>query len=141
MSANATVNVRIDKRALDKVMLSRDGDVGHVIAAFAGQATKDVKGVFRERAGGEFWPVSSTITEGTAGVRLITTIKRSRPHTIVVKNATALVFFWEREGRMFAGPLVHHPGSAPPEKLILSGIERAGRRLVFTAAAPTVTGL
>jgi hypothetical protein len=34
---------------------------------------------------------------------------------------------------------VNHPGSSPPEKLILIGIERAGRRLTFTRAAPTVT--
>jgi hypothetical protein len=136
-----TVSVRIDKRALDKEMKSRDGAVGFVIAGFAGNVTKEIKGVFKDRAGGAWWPVHSTISEGSTGIRLTTTIKRSRPHRIVAKNAPALVFFWEREGRMFHGPSVNHPGSTPPAKLILSGIEKAGRRLTFTAAAPVVTNI
>lgn len=133
------VTVRLDKRALDRELRGRDGAVGKVVAGFAGEVTKKIKGVFRERAGGAWWPVHTSIKAGTRGVYSITTVKRSRRHPIVAKNAPNLVFFWEREQRWFVGPMVNHPGSTPPEKLVLSGIDRAGRRLTFTAAAPTVT--
>lgn len=35
----------------------------------------------------------------------------TRPHTIAARNASALAFFWERLGRTFVGPSVHHPGT------------------------------
>ena len=130
--------MRIDKRALDREMHERDGAVGFVIAGFAGQVTKEIKKEFVDRARGTWWPIRSSINQGTRGVFLTVTVKASKPHKIVTRNAPALVFFWERENRMFVGPSVNHPGSTPPAKLILSGIERAGRRLIFTAASPTV---
>lgn len=134
-----TVQVRVDKRALNQQLHERDGAVGYVIAGFAGQVTKEIKQVFTERAGGAWWPVRSSISQGTRGVFLTVTVDKSRPHKIFAKNAPALVFFWEREGRVFRGPMVNHPGSSPPGKLILSGIERAGRRLIFTIAKPVVS--
>lgn len=133
-----TVQVRLDKRALDRELMSRDGAVGHVIAGFAGNVTKEIKTVFRERAGGAWWPVRSSIRQSTRGTQLTVTVKKSRPHRIVVKNASQLTFFWQREGRIFSGPSVNHPGSSPSENMIQSGIERASRRLVFTRAAPIV---
>jgi hypothetical protein len=133
-----TVTMRLDKRALDKVMLERDGDVGHVIAAFGGNVTKEIKAVFRERAGGAWWPVLTRIDQGPRGTFANVSVRRSKRHTIVAKNAPALVFFWERESTVFVGQSVNHPGSAPPVKLVLSGIERASRRLTFTKAAPVV---
>lgn len=136
------VTVRVDKRALDRELRGRDGAVAKVIAGFAGQVTKEIKGVFRDRAGGAWWPVHTSIKTGTRGVYSITTVKRTRRHPIAPRKAPRLVFFWEREQRMFVGrpgQAVNHPGSTPPEKLILSGIERAGRRLIFTAASPIVT--
>lgn len=139
MTAKVKVRVRLDKKALDKELLQRDGAVGFVVAGFAGEVTKDIKSVFVQRAGGAWWPVRSSIRQGKRGVNLTVTVRPSKPHRIVAKNAPALVFFWEREGRMFKGPSVNHPGSQPPVKLVLSGIERAGRRLRFTRAAPTVT--
>lgn len=138
MAANVRVNVRIDKRALDQELLSRDGTVGRVVSGFAGNVTKEIKGVFRERAGGAWWPVTTSIRSGPRGVIASVNVKATKPHRIEAKNAPALVFFWERQNRMFVGPSVNHPGSTPPRKLILSGIERAGRRLVFTAAAPVI---
>ena len=132
------VRVRIDKRALDREMRERDGAVGFVIAGFAGQVTKEINQVFTERAGGAWWPIRSSIKQGTRGVFLTVTVKASKPHKIVAHGAPALVFFWQRENRMFIGPSVNHPGSTPPTKLILSGIERAGRRLIFTIAPPTI---
>ena len=138
MSSNSSVRVRLDKRALDRELHQRDGAVGHVIAGFAGQVTKDIKEVFRDRAHGAWWPVRSSIRQGTRGVFLTVNIKATKPHKIYARGAPALVFFWEREDRMFIGPSVNHPGSSPPTKLILSGIERAGRRYVFTKTAPDV---
>lgn len=134
------VRVRVDKRALNQQLRERDGAVGYVIAGFAGNVTKEIKQVFQERAGGPWWPIRSSINQGARGVYLTVNVKASRPHMIIAKNAPALVFLWEREGRMFVGPAVNHPGSAPPTKLILSGIERAGRRLVFTVATPEIAG-
>lgn len=141
MTAQTRVRVRIDKRALDRELLNRDGAVGFVIAGFAGQVTKEIKAEFTQRAGGAWWPVRSSISRGQRGVKLTVNVRRSKPHRIVAKNAPALVFFWEREGRMFRGQMVNHPGSQPPVKLILSGIERAGRRLRFTRTAPTVSSV
>lgn len=140
----ASVSVRLDKRALDRELAQRDGTVGQTLARFSGTVTHEVKTVFKERAGGVWWPVESRIAARNRGARdraamiLTVTVRRSRPHRIVARNATALVFFWERENRMFIGESVNHPGSSPPVKLILSGIERAGRRLTFTRAAPVV---
>jgi hypothetical protein len=133
-----TVDVRLDKRALDRELKDRDGAVGFVVAGFAGNVTKEIKGVFRERAGGAWWPVHSTVTRGTRGTHLRVTVKKSKEHRIVVKNASQLTFFWQREGRMFYGPSVNHPGSSPPENMIQSGIERASRRLTFTRAASRI---
>lgn len=138
-SATTTFKVRIDKRALDHVMNDRDGNVGYVVAGFAGNVTKEIKAVFRERAGGAWWPVRTSISQGARGTFATITVDKSKAHQIKTRGAPALVFFWEKKNRMFIGPSVNHPGSSPPKKLILSGIERAGRRLVFTAAEPTVT--
>jgi hypothetical protein len=134
-----TVTVRVNKRALDQELNERDGAVGYVLAGFAGQVTKEIKQVFQERAHGAWWPVRSSISGGTRGVFLRVDVKATKPHQIVVRNAPALIFFWERENRTFVGPAVNHPGSTPPVKLILSGIERAGRRLIFTTAKPTIS--
>lgn len=138
-AAKVTVKVRIDKRTLDRVLLERDGNVGFVVAGFAGNVTKEIKAVFRERAGGAWWPVRTSIGQSARGTYATINVKATRPHTITTRGAPALVFFWQRENRMFVGQKVNHPGSSPPAKLILSGIERAGRRLVFTAADPVVT--
>lgn len=138
MVAKVNVRVRIDKRALDAELLGREGSVGRVVSGFAGNVTKEIKGVFRDRAGGAWWPVVTTIGQGPRGTFANVTVKATKPHRISAKGAPALVFFWERENKMFYGQSVNHPGSTPPRKLILSGIEKAGRRLVFTSAAPVV---
>jgi hypothetical protein len=139
VTAKVTVKVRIDKRAIDKALLDRDGNVGFVIAGFAGNVTKEIKAVFRERAGGAWWPVRTSINQSARGTYATINVKKSKAHKIVTRGAPSLVFYWERENRMFKGPSVNHPGSSPHTKLILSGVERASRRLVFTAAAPVVT--
>jgi hypothetical protein len=139
MADNVKVTVRVDKRALDEQLLGRDGAVGRVIAGFAGLVTTEIKNEMRDKAGGSYWPVTTSIRQGPRGTYSITTVKRTKPHPINARRAPKLVFFWEREQKMFAGPHVNHPGSAVPEKLVLSGIDRASRRVTFTAAAPTVT--
>lgn len=118
--------------------------MGRALRSYERGVTHDIKSVFKEKAGGAWWPIQSRIAEKNRGARdrraliLTVTVKRTRPHVIVAKNAPSLVFFWERENRMFSGPRVNHPGSTPPVKLILSGVEKAGRRLTFTRAAPAV---
>jgi hypothetical protein len=138
VATGATVQVRLDKRALDRELMSRDGAVGHTVAGFAGVVTKEIKAVFRERTGGAWWPVRSSVRQGARGTHLTVTIKKSKLHKIVVKNASQLTFFWQREGRMFYGPSVNHPGSTPPVDLVLSGVKRASRHVTFTRAAPVV---
>lgn len=137
-----TVEVRLDKKALDKELNSRGGAVDRTLAAFGGIVTREIKDVFTSRAGGPWWRVSSTSIQGSSGgrgTRIRTTIQRSRPHRIVARNAPAL-FFTFPDGSQFTGTAVNHPGSTPPENLILLGIERAGRRVTFTRAAPRVSG-
>ena len=139
MPTTVKVRVRLDKRALDKQLTGRTGAVGRVLAGFGGVVTKEIKGVFKDQAGGAWWPVKSQIQDGgSRGIKLVVTTKRNRPHRISAKNAPVL-FFKLADGQTFIGQSVNHPGSSPPEGLILTGIERAGRRLTFTRAAPTVT--
>lgn len=138
VASRVTVDVRLDKRALDRELKERTGAVGHTIAGFAGNVTKEINQTFVERAGGAWWPVRSSIRQTAHGTKLTVNVRKSRPHTIRAVNARMLVFFWESAGRMFYGPSVNHPGSSPPVEMVLSGIERAGRRLRFTRAAPTV---
>lgn len=133
------VRVRLDKKALDEELRGRTGAVGRTMAAFAGIATREIKTVFTERAGGPWWPIESEIVSaGSRGVQLRTHIGKSKPHRIVAKNAPALIFDLS-DGSLFWGSEVNHPGSSPPVGLILTGIERAGRRLTFTRAAPAVS--
>jgi hypothetical protein len=133
------VRVRLDKRALDKELKGRGGSVSRTMAAFGGIATREIKDTFTARAGGPWWPVSSSIIDGgSRGVNLRVNVKASRPHKIRAVNAPALIFNLS-DGTLFWGSQVNHPGSSPPEKLVLAGIERAGRRLTFTRAAPVVT--
>lgn len=133
------VRVRLDRKALNEELRGRGGSVARTLAAFSGIATREIKSAFTERAGGPWWPISSSITDaGARGVNLRVNVKASRPHKIKAVNAPALIFDLS-DGTLFWGSEVNHPGSSPPEKLILIGIERAGRRLTFTRAAPTVT--
>jgi hypothetical protein len=139
MPAAVQVRVRLDKKALDKELKGRGGSVSRTMSAFGGIATREIKNAFFSRAGGAWWPVSSSITDaGSRGVSLRVNVKASRPHKIKAVNAPALIFNLS-DGTVFWGSEVNHPGSSPPEKLVLLGIERAGRRLTFTRAAPSVT--
>lgn len=51
-------------------------------------------------------------------------ITGARPHPIVAVRARALRFWWEREGVMFSGPRVRHPG-APPNDFRRRALARA----------------
>lgn len=139
MPASVTVQVRLDRKAINHELRGRTGGVGRTMAAFAGVATREIKDVFMERAGGPWWPVSSSITDaGSRGVSLRMNIKRSKPHQIVAVKAPLLIFNLA-DGTPFRGTQVSHPGSTPPVALVLTGVERAGRRLTFTPAQPTVS--
>lgn len=139
MTATVRVSVRLDKRALNEELRGRTGSVGRALAGYAGVATKEIKAVFKDRANGVWWPIESRIQDsGSRGLQLTITTRRNRPHSISAKNTPALVFRFA-DGALFIGQSVDHPGSSPPEELILAGIERAGRRLTFTRAAPVVT--
>lgn len=133
------VVVRLDKKALDAQLQGRTSPVGRTLSAFAGLVTQDIKGVFKDQAGGAWWPIESRIDDaGARGTRLTVTVRKTRPHVIRAVNAPALVFNLQ-DGSLFWGQQVNHPGSTPPEGLILTGIQKAGRRLTFTRAAPTIT--
>ena len=54
----------------------------------------------------------------------------SEPHVIEAKNAEYLKFYWEREGVMFYGPRVNHPGNRP-YKFMRNGSEQAMVPLAF----------
>jgi len=133
------VRVRLDKKALDEQLRGRTGAVGRTLAAFGGTATKEIKSVFRDRGGGAWWPVESEIIDaGSRGIQLRVHVGKTKPHKIRAVNAPLLVFDLS-DGTLFTGTEVDHPGSSPPEGLILIGVERAGRRLTFTRAAPAVS--
>lgn len=133
------VRVRLDKKALDHELRGRTGSVGRTMAAFGGIATREIKGVFRDRAGGAWWPITSELIDaGSRGIQLRTHVGKTQPHKIRAINAPLLVFNLS-DGTLFTGTEVNHPGSSPPEGLILIGIERAGRRLTFTRASPAVS--
>lgn len=135
----AQVRVRLDKKALEEQLQGRNGPVGRTVAGFAGNVTREIKSVFKDRAGGPWWPIASEIVSaGSGGIQLRVHIGSSQPHKIRAVNAPLLVFNLA-DGALFLGTDVNHPGSSPPVGLVLSGIERAGRRLTFTRAAPTVS--
>jgi len=139
MPPSVTVRVHLDRKAIEHELRGRTGAVGRTMAAFGGVASTEIKNVFRQRAGGPWWPVSSSLSEaGSRGVNLRVNIRRSQPHQIVAVNAPLLIFNLS-DGTPFRGTEVHHPGSTPPVALVLTGIERAGRRLTFTPASPTVS--
>lgn len=139
MPAAVQVRVRLDRKALNEELRGRGGSVSRTMAAFAGIATREIRDVFTQRAGGPWWPVTSSLTDaGTRGVNLRVNVKASRPHKIKAINAPALIFNLS-DGSLFWGSEVNHPGSSPPAGLVLTGVERAGRRLTFTRAAPVVT--
>jgi hypothetical protein len=137
--ANVTVRVRLDKAALNNELKGRTSPVAKTLSGFAGIATREIRGIFKQRAGGAWWPVTSTIADTTSnGMRLTVNVKSTRPHRIAARRAPVLRFKLA-DGATFVGLSVNHPGSSPPEELILTGIERAGRRVIFTSAAPRVT--
>lgn len=90
------------------------------MAGFAGLATTTIKEEMQTRAGGAHWPVSSSI----AATTLTVTVKATRPHIIVPRNARVLVF--EVQGRTVFTRRVNHPGSTPPAKLVENALVRAG---------------
>lgn len=48
----------------------------------------------------------------------------SKPHVILPKNASALVFFWPKAGKVVHFKGVHHPGTRP-YRFLTEGMERA----------------
>lgn len=51
--------------------------------------------------------------KGTVGSKLSYSLAvhdGAEPHVIEARTKPNLRFFWEREGRMFVGPVVNHPG-------------------------------
>lgn len=139
LMAGAQITVRLDQQAINRELRGRSGMVGKVMGGFASITTFEIRRVFVERAGGVWWKVSSTVGESSRGVEMITIVQKSKAHTIVPRNAKNLNFFWTKRGVQVVTKKVNHPGSTPPAKLVLSGVERAGRRLSF-ARGTTITG-
>lgn len=51
----------------------------------------------------------------------------SRPHVIRARNASKLVFFWPKLGRIVAFPKVNHPGTKP-NRFLTDAVEAVRRR-------------
>ncbi len=116
----ASYTLHLDQAAIDRELRTRNGAVGKVMAGFAGLATATVREEMRTRAGGVWWPVSSSMQ----GTTLQVNVKASRPHVIVPVRARALVF--QVGGQTVFTRHVNHPGSSPPEHLIGDALVRAG---------------
>jgi hypothetical protein len=116
----ASFTVQLDQAAIDRELRGRDGSVGRVMAGFAGLATQAVHDEERARAGGAWWPASSNIS----GTVLQVTVKATRAHVIVPRNAKVLVF--QVNGATVFTRHVNHPGSSPPARIVEAGIMRAG---------------
>jgi hypothetical protein len=126
--------MQLDQRAIDRELRSRDGSVGKVMAGFAGLATRTIHEEMRARAGGEWWPIESSLVQTTLTIQA----RSTRPHDIYPVRARALVF--QVGGQVVFSRHVRHPGSAPPPKLIEDAVKRAGTLYaVLSAVNPLET--
>lgn len=124
----AAFTVQLDEAAINRELRTRQGSVGRVMAGFAGLATQTVKDEMQARAGGAFWPTTSSIQETTLSVE----VRKTRAHVIVPRTASVLVF--EVAGRTIFTRHVNHPGSSPPAKVVEDGLIRAGSRFSVLGA-------
>lgn len=114
----ADVVVRLDNRVIDTLpdrftevrrYIQRRVDATVVVA----RAEAPVKSMALKRSihatylGGSRW----TITASAPYAKFVH--EGTRPHVIRARNARALRFFWERQGKVVTLRQVNHPGTAP----------------------------
>lgn len=135
MARNAKVN--LDQQAMDRLLRSREGQVGRVMAGFAGVATREVRAVADERVqrrtGRYRDGITSTMLEDlTVEVRASAPYssileKGSRPHVIEPRRPGGVLVFNVGGRKVFARK-VNHPGT-PAFNILRDGVRRAGERL------------
>lgn len=127
----ATVTVRVDQGALDREMRGRNGATGRVLAGFAGQVTKNIKGEMVRRAGGAYWQVNTTFD--WSAMKITGTVKATRPHIIRPRKAGGVLVF-PYKGRTVFTKKVNHPGSSPPINLVNDALASTHRQFSIIAA-------
>ena len=132
--ARATIN----PAQLNRLLTSRTGAVGKVMAGFAGLATRETRQVADERVNrqsGRYYDSIRSTTEGSPrGVKVVTSSinyggapeKATRPHVIRPRRARVLRF--QVAGRTVYATRVFHPGTKA-RSILRDGARRAGRRL------------
>lgn len=81
--------------------------------------------------------------KGTVGSRLpfaISVHDGAQPHIIMASNKPNLTFFWVKEGRVFVGPVVRHPGvveSSTTEYLYIPLLKAGSRNNFIVRRTPT----
>lgn len=139
--ARATAKININDNQLQRLMRGRDGEVGRIMAGFAGIATQETRRVADERVnrrtGRYIRGIHSKMVAGSQGnhhVRVIASAphsrileKGSKPHVIVPRRASVLRF--EVGGRVVFATRVNHPGTQP-YRILQTGARRAGKRLL-----------
>lgn len=133
---------RLDQAAIDRLVASRDGPVGRMMAGFAGLATQEVRSVADERVrrrtgqyvagiGSRFIDETTVRVEATASHSLVLE-QGSRPHVITPRRPGGVLVFHVNGRKVFARK-VHHPGT-PAYNIVRDGVERAAERLSELAA-------
>ena len=129
-----TVNVKLNVDAA-RLLDGRTGEVGRVMAGFAGVVTRVVRQVADERVHVRTGRYRSGITSTWDGRRILTTATApysaileggSRPHVIRPRNPDGFLRFTGRDGTVVYAKRVQHPGTRP-YRILSDGVIRAGR--------------
>lgn len=134
--ASAIRSIKLDHRAIDKMLRGRDGHVNRMMGGFAGIATQTVRQVSDERIthrtgayrrGIKAHLIAPDHLEVEASAPQSLVLERgSRPHLIVPRRASALRF--TVGGRVIFARSVNHPGTRP-YNILRDGVRRAATRL------------
>jgi hypothetical protein len=111
------------------------------MASLAGTATREARSLADQRlkpgTGNYKRSIHATFPrpdhfELTADVPYAATLELgSRKHGIDAQHGPNLVFFWQREGVLFVGPHVNHPGNRRPRRILTDAVTIAGKKLGF----------
>jgi hypothetical protein len=128
---------KLDTGAVTKLLHGRTGDVGRVMAGFAGIATEEVRKVsderIKHRTGRYRRSIRSQVAAGNrvevhASAPYSIFLERgTRPHIIVPRRPGGVLVF-KVGGKTIFTRLVHHPGTRP-YNILRDGVARAGRKL------------
>lgn len=120
-----------DSRSIARTIATSTGTQKQMLAT-AKKIETGIRRETRKRKGGTWAEIK---TEGSVfrdTFRVQIEVKGSEPHFITPRRGKKfLVFYWEREGVNFRGPLVDHPGSSPE-----APVQRVLQRLGFVSRGP-----